>query len=329
MRRHLGTRLEAIPEKPVFVYNTWEPFRKDIDESLIYEVVDAAADCDMEEFVIDDGWNTNYGDWEIDREKFPNGLKPVFDYIKFKEMKPGLWISIAGASASPINLHSDQDRIYRDVTYSMCMSTGWYDHIKGIILNLVKEHGLEYLKGDFAVATGASTTDKTRSGCHATDHPHKDREESLLSLSRRTWQLFDEPHEEAPDLFIDCTFKTMGAYQLIDLDMCKHAEGCWLSNYYEAPPAGALRVRHMAWWRPYAGDIACRPDLAAHPFHARRKLLIGFEIPPLVQGPAFVDEKHVERHVVAFKGGNISPKKCFIVFICMVIPGTVDRIRPG
>ena len=81
------------------------------------------------------------------------------------------------ADGTPINLHSDGD----GRNYSMCMTTGWYDYIKGIILNLVKEHGLEYIKGDFAAVTGAYTTDKTRSGCHATNHPmHKDRNESML-----------------------------------------------------------------------------------------------------------------------------------------------------
>jgi alpha-galactosidase len=41
----------------------------------------------------------------------------------------------------------------------------------------------------------------------------------------------------------------MGALQLIDLDMCKHAEGNWLSNFNEGAPGGSLRVRQMAWWR--------------------------------------------------------------------------------
>jgi alpha-galactosidase len=113
----------------------------------------------------------------------------------------------------------------------------------------VKEHGLEYIKGDFAVVTGAYTTDKTRSGCHATNHSHKDRNESMLEMYQRTWQLFDDLHKEAPELFIDCTFETMGALQLIDLDMCKHAEGNWLSNFYERVPDGSLRVRNMSWWR--------------------------------------------------------------------------------
>jgi len=71
----------------------------------------------------------------------------------------------------------------------------------------------------------------------------------MLYMYQRTWQLFDDLHKEAPGLFIDCTFETMGALQLIDLDMCKHAEGNWLSNFSERVPLGSLRVRNMSWWR--------------------------------------------------------------------------------
>ena len=192
--------LSKIPEKPVFVYNTWEPFLHNINDKMIRELADAAAECGIEEFIIDDGWQDSYGDWGINKEKFPDGLKPVFDYIKSKGMKPGVWISLGAAESksnvyknhpewlvrkadgSPISLHADFDKMYEWETYSMCMTTGWYDYIKGVILKLVKEHGLEYIKGDFAVVTGAYTSDKTRSGCHATDHPmHKDRNESMLA----------------------------------------------------------------------------------------------------------------------------------------------------
>jgi len=267
VRRHLECRINKVEKKPVFVYNTWQPFRHDINEQMIYELVDAAAGCGIEEFIIDDGWQESYGDWGIHKEKFPNGLKPVFDYIKSKGMKPGVWISIAaaevksnvfkehpewlvhGVDGEPVNLHADHDKMYNWETYSMCMTTGWRDYIKNVILNLVKEHGLEYIKADFAAVTGAYTTIKTRSGCHAKTHSHRDRNESLLEMYQATWQLFDELHEAAPTLFIDCTFETMGDVQLIDLDMCKHADGNWLSNFYQRSPLGALRVRQMGWWR--------------------------------------------------------------------------------
>jgi len=267
VRSYMGTRLSQITEKPTFVYNTWEPFFHNINEKMMYEVIDAAAECGFEEFVIDDGWQDSYGDWGINKEKFPNGLKPVFDHIKSKGMKPGVWISLAAAEVvskvykehpewlvrkadgSPISLHTDSDLMYAWETYSMCMTTEWRNYIKNVILKMVKEYGLEYIKADFAAVTGAYTTDKTRSGCHAKNHTHKDRNESMLEMYQATWQLFDDLHKEAPSLFIDCTFETMGALQLIDLDMCKHAEGNWLSNFSEKAPLGSMRVRQMSWWR--------------------------------------------------------------------------------
>jgi alpha-galactosidase len=268
VRKHMRIRLAGLDEKPCFVYNTWTPFRTNLHDTLIRELTDVAAECGIEEFVIDDGWQNNYGDWEVDRKKFPDGLKPVFDYIKSKGMKPGLWISIASVSpnsnvykqhpewvlksksGTQAYIHSDKDPLKGDCDLSMNLSTEWLGYIKGKILSLVREHGLEYLKADLAVVTGAYTFDKMRSGDYSGDSPlYRTREESLLILYRRLWQLFDELHHEAPNLFIDCTFETMGSLHLIDYDMCKHAEGNWLSNIEDSFPTGAFRVRQLAWAR--------------------------------------------------------------------------------
>ena len=263
VRKHMGIRLTEIPVRPTFVYNTWNPFRRDVNEKLIIELADAAAACGVEEFIIDDGWQVGFGDWEIDYEKFPNGLKPVFDYIKSKGMKPGLWLSMGAASGDSkvfqkhpewfarysdgnfVNLHSagESDR------WSACFTTGWKDYIRDKILNLVKEHGLEYVKLDFAIVASAYRFDPDVSGCFAENHSHRDREESYLEIYRSAWQMYDELHAEAPNLFIDCTFETMGELQLIDYDMCKHAEGNWLSNFEGKSPFGSARVRQMSWWR--------------------------------------------------------------------------------
>lgn len=263
VRKHMGIRLAEIPHRPTFIYNTWNPFRRRVNEKLIMELADAAAACGVEEFIIDDGWQVGFGDWEIDYEKFPNGLKPVFDYIKSKGMKPGLWLSMGAASTNSkvfkehpewfvksrdgefVNLHSEQEQ----GRYSACFTTGWKDYILNKILGLVKEHGLEYVKLDFAIAASAYRFDPDVSGCFAKNHPHKDRQESYLEIYRHAWQMFDELHEAAPNLFIDCTFETMGELQMVDFDMCKHAEGNWLSNFEGHAPDGSLRVRQMSWWR--------------------------------------------------------------------------------
>lgn len=265
VRKHLGIRLSEFKEKPTFVYNTWHPFGKKIDEKLVMELAKAAADAGMKEFVIDDGWQDNYGDWGIDKVKFPHGLKPVFDYIKSLGMKPGLWVSVGSASSASkvykehpewfvrdkkgnlANLHLDSAN---DEIRSACYSTGWKDYIRDILLKLALDYGLEYMKLDFSVVTSAYVFDPEKSGCYATDHAgHKDHNESLFVNYEQMWKLFDELHTAKPGLFIDCTFEAMGGLQLIDYAMLKHAEGNWLSNFQGADEMGDLRIRNMAWWR--------------------------------------------------------------------------------
>ena len=265
VRRHMGIRLAELDEKPAFVFNTWKPFKWNISADMILELANAAAVCGVEEFVIDYGWSKDMGDWAINTDKFPGGLKPVFDSIKSLGMKPGLWFCLADANNSTdvykahpewflrdslgqhFNLHTEESG---PGTLTACFGTGWYDHIKSVLLDAVSKYGLEYAKLDLSTVCSAYRYDKMVSGCHAANHPlHRDRPESHLILYQRVWQLFDELHEEAPGLFIDCTFETMGAMQMIDYDMCKHAEGNWLSNFKQSGPLGALRVRHMAWWR--------------------------------------------------------------------------------
>jgi alpha-galactosidase len=263
--KYMGIRLSELKTKPTFVYNTWEPFLKNINEKLIMDLAKAAADAGMKEFIIDDGWQDSYGDWGIDYKKFPNGLKPVFDYIKSLGMKPGIWISIGSATQSSkvykthpewfvldkkgnaTSLHQANDK----ERFTACFSTGWYDYIKGILLKMAVDYGLEYMKLDFAVVTSAYTFDHTESGCYATNHPgHKDHNESLYTNFERLWQLFDELHAAKPELFIDCTFETMGGTQMIDYALVKHAEGDWLSNFDGAVGEKTdIRIRNMAWWR--------------------------------------------------------------------------------
>ncbi len=266
VRKHMGIRLSVLKEKPVFVYNTWMPFAKNINETLVMELARAAADAGMKEFIIDDGWQDSYGDWGIDYQKFPNGLKPVFDYIKSLGMKPGLWVSVGSASAKSkvfqqhpewfvrdrngnfANLHTENPN---DDIWSACYSTGWKDYIKGVLLKLALDYGLEYLKLDFAVVTSAYVFNPENSGCYSAGHNlHEDHAESMYINYQRMWELFDELHAAKPDLFIDCTFETMGGLQMIDYSMLKHAEGNWLSNFDgDAGPKTGLRVRNMAWWR--------------------------------------------------------------------------------
>ncbi len=323
---HMKPRIVEIGKKPTFVYNTWNPFRTFVSDSLVRDLARAAARCGIKEFIIDDGWQVNkggstskeawgnnYGDWQVDGEKFAGGLKPTFDYIRSLGMKPGLWISIGAATEDaevfqkhpewfvknpdqePGNLHFVAEN---SNFYSSCYGTGWKEYIRDRILSLVERNGLAYTKLDFSVVTSAYVNDPAISGCYAKDHPyHKDHEESFIVIYERLLELFDELHREAPELFIDCTFETAGRLQLMDYAIARHAEGNWLANFETPSPTGALRVRHMAWWRtpavPASSLVIGNQMMDDPEFLFSLKSLIG-TLPIVLGDPRAVDpEKQV------------------------------------
>ena len=275
IRKYMGVRIEQIEHKPLFVYNTWVPFGRDINEGLLFELADAAAECGIEEFIIDDGWQNSSGsstagnkdkskvDWEINTEKFPNGLKPIFDRIKELGMKPGIWLSVGRLDRDGETVQDHPQWIVRDASGNItdlhtgsgsnvtaCMGTDWCDYIKDIILHNVRAYGIQYVKLDLAIVTSAYVYDAAHTGCYATDHKfHRDHEESYDVIYEQCMKMFDELHASAPDLFIDCTFETAGKLQLMDYGIAKHADGNWLSNVEEESPAGALRIRELGWVR--------------------------------------------------------------------------------
>lgn len=264
VRKYMGIRYEKLPQKPMFVYNTWFPFYTNINQNLITELADAASSCGVEEFIIDDGWQVCHGDWQVNKEKFPNGLKPVFSHIKSLGMKPGLWVTVSMAqpysqvykdhqewfvedkNGNKANLHTE----HPGDGLTACMGTDWKDHLKQVVLRLIKEHGLVYSKLDFAIATSAYVYDLERTGCYSGKHPfHRDHEESYGVIYERCMQLFNELHKESPELFIDCTYETAGKMQLNDYGIIKYAEGNWLSNIQQPGAKGAFRARLLAWQR--------------------------------------------------------------------------------
>lgn len=340
VRNHMGIRLSDLKTKPTFVYNTWEPFLVNINEKLIMELAKAAADAGMKEFIIDDGWQDNYGDWGIDKKKFPNGLKPVFDYIKSLGMKPGLWVSIGSASPTskifqahpewfvldkngkPTSLQQANDK----ERFTACFGTGWYDYIKNILLKLSVDFGLEYMKLDFAVVTSAYTYDHTESGCYSSIHPgHKDHNESLFTNYERLWQLFDELHAAMPDLFIDCTFETMGGTQLIDYAMLRHAEGNWLSNFEGAVGEKTdIRIRNMAWWRspaiPATALVIGNPQMQDKDWEMHIKSIAG-ALPIMLGDPRKLSETDLKKYRGYADWLQLMEKKYDIMSFRQDLPG--------
>ena len=86
--------------KPPMGFNTWNTFGRDISDSLIREMADAMVETGLAALgynylVIDDCWSERERDEKgrlvPSREKFPDGIKSVADYVHSKGLKFGIY----------------------------------------------------------------------------------------------------------------------------------------------------------------------------------------------------------------------------------------------
>ncbi len=84
--------------RPILI-NSWEAAYFNFDEKKLLEIAEAAVSMGVEMFVLDDGWfgnrnsdNAALGDWVVNTEKLPGGLKGLSDKIHNMGLKFGIWI---------------------------------------------------------------------------------------------------------------------------------------------------------------------------------------------------------------------------------------------
>src|SRR5271170_775474 len=101
--------------RPV-LYNSWEATGFDVNEAGQEALEEKAASIGVERFVMDDGWfgerkddHAGLGDWYVNPQKFPRGLKPLIDKARSLGMDFGLWVE-----PEMVNPNSDLYRKHPD-----------------------------------------------------------------------------------------------------------------------------------------------------------------------------------------------------------------------
>jgi alpha-galactosidase len=84
--------------RPV-LYNSWEATTFNVEQDGQEALAEKAASIGVERFVMDDGWygqrkdeHAGLGDWYVNPNKFPHGLKPLIDKVHSLGMDFGLWV---------------------------------------------------------------------------------------------------------------------------------------------------------------------------------------------------------------------------------------------
>jgi alpha-galactosidase len=106
--------------RPV-LYNSWEATGFDVNEAGQTALAEKAASIGVERFVMDDGWfgarnndKAGLGDWTVNPQKFPHGLKPLIDRVHALGMDFGIWVE-----PEMVNPDSDLYRAHPDWVLNM------------------------------------------------------------------------------------------------------------------------------------------------------------------------------------------------------------------
>ena len=212
--------------KPYLFYNTWnhqerlkyfegKPYLTDMTSDRISAEIDVAHKIGLDVFVIDTGWYGKTGDWEVNLERFPDGLRDIKAKLDSYGMKLGLWFNpIVAAKTSKVFLEHPEYVISRDGkesfwgpiwetedSYGMCLASDYADTFIETMVRLNRELGVTYFKWD---AIG-------QYGCDSPQHQHgteanspKERADCYAyEMGRRMIHIVEEVSRRCPDVIVD------------------------------------------------------------------------------------------------------------------------------
>lgn len=225
------------------------------DYSKLLPIIDAASETGCEVFCIDDGWyecgegGEHLGDWmPCDKRFEPLQFSGLIEYIKSKNMIPGVWMEMEACSVT--------SEIYKKLNHCLLRRNGVIeggirafldfrtDEVRDYTMSAIDRlynMGVRYIKNDY--------NHNLMIGC--------DGAESLsqgYAIHRRAFLRFiDEVREKYPDLILEsCSSGAMRA----DYNFIKHMDLQSVSDqefYYNNPSivAGALScipAEHCGFW---------------------------------------------------------------------------------
>lgn len=97
-------------------YTSWYNYYQNINEEIILRDLEGLANVgdSANIFQIDDGYEVAIGDWEVDKNKFPNGLAPIVEKIHSHGYKAGLWFAPFAAQFKAKVIKEHPDWLIRD-----------------------------------------------------------------------------------------------------------------------------------------------------------------------------------------------------------------------
>ncbi len=189
------------------IFNDWVTNWGDTSFDKAVSLSDGLKNSKVKYFVIDDGWQTGgVGDWTVDKNKFPHGIKEYSKMIREKGMIPGIWMEFENVRDKAIRWDSKFDNLYLkkdgyviNNAASNIAQTKFLDFRKKEVINylhktvidFLKENQIGYLKVDYNSNIGL--------GCDGGDSLG----DALICQMNSVYEFFKMIKKEIPDIVLE------------------------------------------------------------------------------------------------------------------------------
>ena len=237
---------EPASRKPVVYYNTWGMQRDEqrrnrdvhgvltIDRAL--KEVEAAEEIGVDMFVLDDGWQNAFGDWQPNPQKFPKGLAPLQDELKRRGMVLGIWMAPVHVDSFATVVKQRPEWLIRNAAGTpvvtrwsknmVCLVSDYYDQFLASVKRLI-DAGALHFKWD-----GVDTD----TFCSSPDHRHGDRSQTPeeradrygYEFARYAVRAIEELKAYNPDVVVE--FDATEPNRNIGLAVLSEARYFWMNN---------------------------------------------------------------------------------------------------
>jgi alpha-galactosidase len=238
---------QGRPITPLVTQNTWFSHGVDIDQASMEAEIRSAGALGAELFVIDAGWylgagrsgasdfTSGLGTWQVDRARFPGGLRQLADYARARGMKFGLWVEPESVAQSTIGarglaeekwLAKANNKYGSMVTAQVCLGGAvarqWvYDQLT----RLIDDVRPDYLKWD----------NNMWINCNRSGHIHSATDGNFAHVNG-LYAVLASLRQRYPTLLIE---NVSGGGNRLDLGMMRYTDAAWMSD--RSTPATVVR----------------------------------------------------------------------------------------
>lgn len=162
-------QIKPITHEKIKGYTSWYNYYQNISEEVILRDLDALSKRTdlIDTFQIDDGYQVAVGEWlNIDKKKFPNGMKPMADAIHEKGLQAGIWLNPYGVQRTSSMAKEKKNWLIKDEKGKpICVGGNWggfyaldiyNDEVRAYLKNVfdvvLNDWGFDLVKLDFLYA---------------------------------------------------------------------------------------------------------------------------------------------------------------------------------